>query len=43
MEGPTSYYLPDGQIIFAYDTHAANVPPWIIAKRGRRGKNQFLH
>ena len=42
MSRPTSYYLPDGQIIFAYDTQARKYPPWIIAKRGKRGRDQFF-
>lgn len=41
MTGPTSYYLPDGQMIFAYDTHAFSEPPWIIAKRGKRTSRGF--
>ena len=41
MTGPTSYYLPDGQLIFAYDTQAFHYPPWIIAKQGKRGSKKF--
>lgn len=41
MEGPTSFWLPDGQIIFVYDTQAAHCPPWIIAKRGKRARRRF--
>lgn len=41
MSEPMSYYLPDGQIIFAYDTQAFRYPPWIIAKRGKRASKRF--
>jgi len=41
MTGPTSYYLPDGQLIYAYDTQALHYPPWIIAKQGKRSSKRF--
>ena len=42
MSEPKSYWLPSGELIFVYDTQAAHYPPWIIAKRGKRGRNQFF-
>lgn len=41
MNEPMSYWLPDGQIIFAYDTQALHYPPWVIAKRGKRASKRF--
>ena len=41
MTGPTSYWLPDGQMIFPYDTDSRSVPPWIIVKRGNRMRTEF--
>lgn len=41
MKGPISYWLPDGQLIFAYDTQSISRPPWIIAKQGKRGSKRF--
>ena len=41
MSEPMSYWLPDGQIIFAYDTQALHYPPWVIAKRGKRASKRF--
>ena len=42
MSEPKSYWLPSGELIFVYDTQAAHYPPWIIAKRGKRGRDQFF-
>ena len=41
MSGANSYWLPNGEIIFAYDTQAAHYPPWIIARRGKRASRKF--
>ena len=41
MNEPMSYWLPDGQIIFAYDTQVLRYPPWVIAKRGKRASKRF--
>lgn len=41
MSGASSYWLPTGEIIFAYDTQAAHYPPWIIARRGKRASRKF--
>jgi len=41
MSEPKSYWLPSGELIFAYDTQAMHYPPWIIARRGRRASRKF--
>ena len=41
MNGPISYWLPDGNLIFAYDTQSISRPPWIIAKKGKRTSRRF--
>lgn len=41
MTGPTSYWLPNGELIFAYETEDINHPPWIIAKKGNKATRRF--
>ena len=44
MSEMSSYWLPDGKIIFPYDTQNAHYPPWVIGAREKRGeKTEISH
>ena len=41
MSGPTSYRLPNGDLIFPYDTGNTIIPPWVIVERVEKAKHRF--
>ena len=41
MTGPTSYRLPNGNLIFPYDTGNTVIPPWVIVER-RDARRQVI-
>lgn len=36
--GPSSYWLPDGRIVFVFDTGTTYRPAWVIGVRKKRGE-----
>lgn len=41
MTGPTSYRLPNGNLIFPYDTGNTVIAPWVIVER-RDARRQVI-
>ena len=39
MSGPTSYRLPNGDLIFPYDTGNTIIPPWVIVERVEKARH----